>query len=118
MWAGAMQFTRMPRRASSIAIDLLRWITAAFDARVVHHDVKPAELLDGEVDRPLNLVGVDDVGRLEGDGGAELGRQRLATRGVDVGDDDAGTFLDEKLDGRAAETARASRDGRNLSREL
>jgi hypothetical protein len=33
MCAGAMQFTRIPRRASSIAIDLLRWITAAFDAR-------------------------------------------------------------------------------------
>ena len=33
MWAGAMQLTRMPCSARSIAIDRLNWMTAAFDAR-------------------------------------------------------------------------------------
>ncbi len=63
----------------------------------------PPNSLDGEVDGlPAPVVGVGDVGRLERGGGAELGRQRLAAFGVDVGDDDAGAFLHEALDDGAA----------------
>ena len=52
----------------------------AGDAGVVRHHVQPAEVLDGEVDERLHLVGVGDVGLLEGGGVAERGGQRLDRR--------------------------------------
>ena len=58
----------------------------AADAGVVDHHVQPAEALDREVDEPLHVVGVGDVGPPERDGIAERRCQRLALLRVDVGD--------------------------------
>ena len=69
----------------------------AGDAGVVRHDVQAAEVLDGEVDQRLHLVGVGDVGLLERGDVAELAGERLPGVDVDVGDDDPRALLDEAL---------------------
>ena len=81
----------------------------AADPGVVAHDVEPAEALDREVDGRLHLVGVGDVGLLERGRVAELGGQRLAALGVDVGDDDPRAFGDEALDDRRGRGRRRRR---------
>src|SRR5262249_18319020 len=66
----------------------------------------------------LHLVGVGDVGALERGRRRELGGERLARIGVDVGDDDAGPFLHEPLDDAATEPAPAAGDDRDLAGQL
>ena len=80
--------------------------------------MEPAEPRHGEIDELLDLIRVGDVGLLEGGRRAELRRHLLAARGIHVGDHDLGAFLDEELDGCAADAARAARDDRDLSRQF
>ena len=57
----------------------------------------PPNVLDGEVDERLHLVGFGDVGALEDSVGAQCRGRRLAAGLVDVGDHDLGAFGDESL---------------------
>ncbi len=87
----------------------------AGDAGVVEHDVQAAEVRDREVDERLHLIGVAHVGLMECGRVAELPGQRIARLAIDVGDHHAGTFGNEPLDARAADTAGTARDHRDLA---
>src|SRR5690242_15349819 len=73
---------------------------------------------DGEVDKRLHLVEVADVGRVEGGGVTELGGDAFAGLGVDVGDDDASTLVDQLPRGGLPDAAGAASDDRDLAGEL
>jgi hypothetical protein len=106
------------RALEVLEVVLEKALVRSADAGVVHHDVEPTQLFDREVHRTLDLVGVGDIRRLEGGGGAELGGHRLATLGVNVGDGDPRTLRDEPLDDGSAQPTGATGDDRDLSREL
>ena len=91
---------------------------AASDPGVVEHHAQAAEAFDGEVDEVLDLRRLGDVGPLERGRRAEGGSQGTAPIGIDVGDDDAGSFLHEELSGRPADPARAAADDGDPSSEL
>ena len=77
--------------------------------------MEPAEPFDREVDGRLHLIRVADVGLCERSRAPELRSQRLAALGVDVGDDDLSTFLDEALDDPAPDPARTAGDDGDLA---
>ena len=63
------------------------------DARALHRDPQPAGRLRRGIDGGLQLRRVRDVGGDEARALAQLARQRLAARRVEVGDDDVRAVL-------------------------
>ena len=73
----------------------LRDVARVADAGVVHHDVQPAELLDGRVHQRRHLLFVAHVHRLRDDTTALRGdraRHLLQRRGFPSADGDGGSF--------------------------
>src|SRR5437762_1675351 len=106
MLPGATQFTRIPCSARSMAIDLVKCTTAAFAARY------------GMIETPGLMPAIGDVCALEGGRLAEIRGQCLAGLVVDVGDDDAGAFLNEQLGGGPSDAVGSAGDDRDLPAEL
>jgi hypothetical protein len=80
------------------------------DARAVHRDAQLARQLGGGVDGGLDLVGLRHVGLDELDAGAQLGGQRVALLGVDVGDGDLGALGVQAPRGRLTQPGGAADD--------
>ena len=79
------------------------------DARAVDRDPQAAgRLRRGARDRCLELLGLRHVGGGEGSALAQLGGERLAARGVEVGDEDVRAALVQCPRGRFAETRGAA----------
>jgi hypothetical protein len=80
------------------------------DARAVDRDPQAVAVLGRRRDRRLDLVGLGHVGRDEAGGVAQLGGERLALLGVDVGDGDAGALGLQAAARRLAQARGAAHD--------
>src|SRR5207245_443970 len=85
------------------------------DARVVDHDVEPAEARDRLAHAALDARLVGDVGLDRERALAELRRQRARCGGVDVRDDGPRALADEALGNAAADPLRAAGDDDDLA---
>src|SRR6202012_1977891 len=81
---------------------------------VVHHDVEPAEGLDGSRDQGPDLFGVRDVGQTENHVAAQLGGQLFTTLTLDVGDHHSRALGQELLDDSGADAGGTSGDDLDL----
>ena len=90
----------------------------ARDSGVVHHDVEPAEGLDGSRDQRTDLFGVRDVGRPENHVAAQLAGQLFTTLTLDVGDHHPRALRQELLDDSGADAGGTSGDDRDLAEQF